>query len=188
MKDTSNIDTCVAIRLWPSMVYCLHLWTLLFQVRKISEQTKQASASMILFEDAPVELIAFWFHWSDDLTFIFVSCHLKKIDLHSICMGKNTSMSYWRKSVRLSYWKKVHRYPVTYQHKKKIWNRVDCQRSRAGFSLVPFSFRQLPTSNRYKISWIKKNVYVAWKRGLPRKFARFILFRLICVFWISIPT
>ena len=59
----------------------------------------------------------------------------------------------------------------------------------------PFSFRQPPIFNWHKISWIFSSsvflMYVAWKRGLPRKCARFVLFRPIkksvlltsCVFW-----
>ena len=66
----------------------------------------------------------------------------------------------------------------------------------------PFSFRQPPTSNWHKISWINCLLlffllfffffcffvfvfvfvfvlYVAWKRGLPRKCPRFVLFRQI---------
>ena len=65
----------------------------------------------------------------------------------------------------------------------------------SGFVLV--SIRQPPTSNWLKLSWINCLVflgffmlYVAWKRGLPRNFARFVLlcpikkrsFNLLCVF------
>ena len=55
-------------------------------------------------------------------------------------------------------------------------------------SLVPFSFRQPPTSKWHKISWIIclffcccffVCVCIAWKRALPRKCARFVLFRPI---------
>ena len=49
---------------------------------------------------------------------------------------------------------------------------------------MPFSFRQPPRSNWHKISWINClffffMLYVAWKRGPPLKFARFVLFRPI---------
>ena len=57
-------------------------------------------------------------------------------------------------------------------------------------SLVPFSVCQPPTSNWHKTSWINCSfvlcfflsvfmLYVARKRELPRKFARFVLFRPI---------
>ena len=51
-------------------------------------------------------------------------------------------------------------------------------------SLVPFSSRQPPTSKWHKISLINcfclfVCLYVAWKRGILRKCARFVLFRLI---------
>ena len=52
---------------------------------------------------------------------------------------------------------------------------------------VSYSFRQLPTSNWHEISWINCffffssvfMLYLAWKRGLPRKCARFVPFRPI---------
>ena len=48
------------------------------------------------------------------------------------------------------------------------------------FSLVPFSFHQPPKSNWHKISWIVCfsvfMLYMAWKRGLPWKFAWIVLF------------
>ena len=48
---------------------------------------------------------------------------------------------------------------------------------------VPFFFCQPPTSNWHKVSWIVCfsvfTLYVAWKRGLPQKYAHFVLFRLI---------
>ena len=69
---------------------------------------------------------------------------------------------------------------------------------KANVGLVPFSFCQPPTSNWHKISWNNClfsvfMLYVAWKRGLPRKFTRFVLFCPInksvflisCVFWTS---
>ena len=54
-------------------------------------------------------------------------------------------------------------------------------------SLVFFSYRQPSTFNWHEISWIDCLffcccccfLYVVWEWGLPRKFARFILFRLI---------
>ena len=52
-------------------------------------------------------------------------------------------------------------------------------------SLMPFFFCQPPTSNWHKISWINYLLfsvfllYVTWKGGPPRKFARFVLFRPI---------
>ena len=54
-------------------------------------------------------------------------------------------------------------------------------------SLAAFSFCQPPTSNGHKISWTNCLFFflsffildVAWKRGLPRKCARFVLFRSV---------
>ena len=50
-------------------------------------------------------------------------------------------------------------------------------------SLVPFSFHQPPTSNWHKMCWTNCfsvfMLQIAWKRLLPRKVARFVLFRPI---------
>ena len=60
----------------------------------------------------------------------------------------------------------------------KIWNFFI-----TSVSLMPFSFCQPPASNWHKISWINCfsvfMLYEAWKRGLPQKFAHFVLFRPI---------
>ena len=54
--------------------------------------------------------------------------------------------------------------------------------SRLG-SLVPFSSRQPPSIKRTQDKLVQLFsvvlLYVAWKRGFPGKFARFVLFRLI---------
>ena len=69
---------------------------------------------------------------------------------------------------------------TTQKQKKKQWIQ---QTINSRVSFVPSSFRQPPTSNWHKINWILCfsvfMFYIAWKRGLPRKLARFVLFRPI---------
>ena len=62
---------------------------------------------------------------------------------------------------------------------KKIWNRVDCQRSEKRSQNTQEIKRTLFNRTEQDKTCVQDKMYVARKRWLHRKFARFVLFRLI---------